>query len=43
MVEKGRFREFCQCDLDICGLFGSGAADAEVLCVIYEILAVLGL
>lgn len=40
-TQKGRYREFTQCDIDI---FGSNSelADAEVLSVIYESLKALG-
>ena len=37
-TQKGRYREFCQCDLDIIGV-NSLAADVEVLLCIYNILS----
>src|SRR5689334_7955707 len=39
--QKGRYREFYQCDVDIVGS-DSMAADAEVVAVVYEILRRLG-
>lgn len=36
-TQKGRYREFCQCDLDIIGV-DSANADVEVLSCIYRIL-----
>jgi len=35
---KGRFREFYQCDFDIAGQYGLMIADSEVLKVLVEIL-----
>lgn len=40
-TQKGRFREFVQCDIDTVGT-GSLLADAEVLKVVYESLKALG-
>jgi histidyl-tRNA synthetase len=40
--QKGRYREFTQCDIDIIGS-PSVMADAEVVAVAYETLAALGL
>ena len=37
-IERGRFREFYQCDFDIAGDFESMCPDAEVLKIIAEIL-----
>ena len=37
-VNKGRFREFYQCDFDIAGRSDNMLADAEVLCIMSEIL-----
>lgn len=39
--QKGRFREFLQCDIDIFGVT-SPLADAEIIAVIYESLKKLG-
>ncbi|UCF63524.1 MAG: histidine--tRNA ligase [bacterium] len=39
--QKGRFREFYQCDIDVIGS-ASMLAEAEILAAIYEILKVLG-
>jgi histidyl-tRNA synthetase len=36
-TQKGRYREFCQCDLDIIGV-DSAAADIEILASFYRIL-----
>lgn len=36
MMERGRFREFYQCDFDIAGVYPSMVADAEVLVVMME-------
>lgn len=38
-IERGRFREFYQCDFDIVGTFEPMAADAEVLKVVNDIIA----
>ncbi|CAG9463735.1 unnamed protein product [Pedinophyceae sp. YPF-701] len=38
-MNRGRFREFFQCDLDIAGAYPSMVPDAEVLKVLVEILA----
>ncbi|KAH0571169.1 Histidyl-tRNA synthetase [Spironucleus salmonicida] len=43
VMEKGRFREFYQCDFDIAGNYASNVPDAEILCVISEILSGLKL
>ena len=37
-MNKGRFREFYQCDFDIAGDYALMIPDAEVLCVVVEIL-----
>ena len=37
-MNKGRFREFYQCDFDIAGVYGLMIPDAEVLKVLIEIL-----
>lgn len=39
--QKGRFREFYQCDIDVIGS-SSMLADAEILAAIYEVLIKLG-
>ena len=39
--QKGRFREFYQCDIDIIGESGA-CADAELLCVAHAVLQALG-
>jgi len=39
--QKGRFREFVQCDFDIFGV-DSSLADAEIIAVIYQVLKKLG-
>lgn len=41
-TQKGRYREFLQCDGDIVGVFNP-LADAEILAVVYEIYRNLGL
>ncbi len=41
-TQKGRYREFLQCDADIVGV-DSAVADAEVLAVAYEVYKSLGL
>ncbi|MDE3269761.1 MAG: histidine--tRNA ligase [Pseudomonadota bacterium] len=40
-MERGRFRQFCQCDFDIVGVDG-GSADAEVVALAYTSLQALG-
>ena len=40
-MNKGRFREFYQCDFDIAGDYGLMMPDAEVLSVVCEILSAL--
>lgn len=40
-MNKGRFREFYQCDFDIAGVYGLMIPDAEVLKVLVEILTQL--
>lgn len=37
-MNKGRFREFYQCDFDIAGSYGLMIPDADLLCVIVDIL-----
>ena len=37
-MNKGRFREFYQCDFDIAGSYGSMIPDADMLSVVCEIL-----
>ena len=39
--QKGRYREFWQCDFDIVGA-KSPLADAEIIAIIYESLKALG-
>ena len=41
-IERGRFREFYQCDFDIAGPSGPMIADSEVLSIIYELLHAIG-
>lgn len=41
-TQKGRYREFTQCDADIVGV-DSALADAEILALVYEIYKNLGL
>jgi len=38
-IERGRFREFYQCDFDICGDYERMVPDSEVLKIISEILS----
>ncbi|PKI82321.1 histidine--tRNA ligase [Malassezia vespertilionis] len=40
-MSKGRFREFYQCDFDISGTYDAMIPDAEVLCVLVEVLEAL--
>jgi histidyl-tRNA synthetase len=40
-MNKGRFREFYQCDFDIAGTYGPMIPDADLLSVISEILSTL--
>ena len=40
-MNKGRFREFYQCDFDIAGSYGLMIPDADLLCVVIDILASL--
>ena len=40
-MNKGRFREFYQCDFDIAGSFSPMLPDAEVLSVVVDILTSL--
>ncbi len=42
-MNKGRFREFYQCDFDIAGQYGLMIPDAEVLKVLIEILTQLNI
>ena len=42
-MNKGRFREFYQCDFDIAGTYGLMIPDAEVLKVLIEILTNLNI
>ncbi|KAM7538284.1 hypothetical protein Aperf_G00000070813 [Anoplocephala perfoliata] len=42
-MNRGRFREFYQCDFDIAGDYGLMMADAECLRIIYEVLSELNL
>ena len=42
-TNKGRFREFYQCDLDIAGKTDTMLAEAEILKIIVEILSCFGL
>lgn len=38
-MNRGRFREFYQCDLDIAGSYESMIPDAEILTIIHEIMS----
>ena len=38
-MNKGRFREFYQCDFDIAGTYGTMIPDADLLSVIIDILS----
>jgi len=38
-LSKGRYREFYQCDFDICGDYGKMVSDSEVVSVVTEILS----
>lgn len=40
-MQRGRFREFYQCDFDIAGIYSPMIPDAEVLKVVDEILGAL--
>lgn len=40
-MNRGRLREFYQCDFDIAGLYDPMIADAEILCVIVEVFRAL--
>lgn len=40
-MNRGRFREFYQCDLDIAGSYESMLPDAEILTIIHEIMTSL--
>jgi histidyl-tRNA synthetase len=40
-INKGRFREFYQCDFDIAGKYDAMVPDAEVLAIMQEILEAL--
>ncbi|VUZ56863.1 unnamed protein product [Hymenolepis diminuta] len=42
-MNRGRFREFYQCDFDIAGDYGLMMADAECLRIVYEVLKHLNL
>ena len=42
-ANKGRFREFYQCDFDIAGNYDSMIPDCEVLYIMQEILETLGI
>ena len=39
--QKGRYREFTQCDIDVIGT-GSPLADAEIIAIIYNVLREIG-
>lgn len=41
-MNKGRFREFYQCDFDIAGTYGPMIPDADLLSVIVDILKSIG-
>ena len=41
-IERGRFREFYQCDFDIAGPSGPMIADSEVISIIHELLSSIG-
>mmetsp|Transcript_9447 Transcript_9447/g.17048 ORF Transcript_9447/g.17048 Transcript_9447/m.17048 type:complete len:489 (-) Transcript_9447:1093-2559(-) len=40
-IQRGRFREFYQCDLDIAGVYPAMVPDAEILSVLTELLDAL--
>lgn len=42
-MNKGRFREFYQCDFDIAGVYGLMIPDSEVIKVVTEILTNLNI
>ena len=42
-MNRGRFREFYQCDFDIAGAYSPMMPDAEVLSVVAQILSGLGI
>lgn len=42
-INRGRYREFYQCDFDIAGSFDHMIPDAECIRVVYEILSTLNL
>ena len=42
-VERGRFREFYQCDFDVAGTYLPMVSDAEVVTVACEILSALNI
>lgn len=42
-INRGRFREFYQCDFDIVGQFGTMIPDVECLHIVYEVLEKLNL
>jgi histidyl-tRNA synthetase len=42
-MNRGRFREFYQCDFDIAGTYGVMIPDADMLSVIIDILSSLDL
>jgi len=39
--QRGRYREFCQCDVDIVGSSGV-SADAEIIAILYECISSVG-
>ncbi len=42
-MAKGRYREFHQCDYDIAGQYSAMIPEAEILCIISEVLKKLGI
>jgi histidyl-tRNA synthetase len=42
-IERGRMREFYQCDIDYAGALDLMVPDAEVLCIVAEVFEALGL
>ncbi|EAY07097.1 histidyl-tRNA synthetase family protein [Trichomonas vaginalis G3] len=41
-IERGRFREFYQCDFDVAGTSGLMISDAEVISIVSELLTAIG-
>ncbi|KAK0610032.1 histidyl-tRNA synthetase mitochondrial precursor [Bombardia bombarda] len=42
-IARGRFREFYQCDFDIAGVYDAMIPDAEILCIVVEVMEALKL